>query len=419
MNDRDSAERPCDAPSHQAQEWARGRHVLLVLQSDDVGGMETHCVDLAGEFVKCGMRVTAVLPCNLVFDLIASRMLARGADVRRIDLDARNGRLAEAMSLNRFARLLRALRPDIVHLHTGGATGGLAVIALARLASNATVVLTEHDVPRENPRFYQRFTRWSVDRLLHVLVAVSRRNASLRCERLSSRPRRFVAILNGVPLRDISASERAQHRARIRESLGIGLDTVTLGSVVRLEPGKGLADLLEAFALVRRERPCELVLVGDGRLRQQLETLSDELGLTGSVHFAGYQPDPVPYLAAFDVFVLAVPKGSMSIALLEAMDFGLPAVITFGGPEEAVIPEVTGITSPPANPPALAQALGRLVDDALLRQRLGAAARQHVGIHFSSRRVARDLLDAYRSRQEPCAAARLAASRPPTPYPGA
>jgi len=378
--------------------------------------MESHCLELAAELARRWIAVTVVVPCAGMFDVLASRLRSTGAEVERIDADARNGRIEEARSLFQFARLVRRVRPDVIHLHTGGATGGVAVVALARLLSTATVVVTEHDVPDTHPFLYQRLGRLVLDRLMHTLVSVSRRNAALRRERLGVGARAVVTVLNGVAIQNIPTGVWEEERGHIRGQFGIRSDTVVIGSLVRLAPGKGLPDLLRAFALVRPGTDCELLLVGDGPLRSELEALAEQLGIADVVHFAGYQVESLPFLTAFDVFVLAVPFGSMSIALLEAMVAGLPPVITFCGPEEAVIPEVTGLSAPPSDPVGLADSLSRLVRSPELRAELGASAAIHVRRHYSVERVVIDLLDVYRGGKTGSIPERLRATNPPNPY---
>jgi len=92
-----------------------------------------------------------------------------------------------------------------------------------------------------------------------------------------------------------------------------------------------------------------------------LEALVDSLRVADVVHFAGNQRQPGRFLDAFDVFVLAVPEGSMSIALLEAMARGVASLITFCGPEEAIRPDETGVCGPPNDPVGLAAALAPIV----------------------------------------------------------
>jgi len=258
-----------------------------------------------------------------------------------------------------------------------------------------------------------------MDRMLSGLVAVSRRNGQLRQQRLGAPATRFAVVLNGVPLPSSSAEQRGSNRCRVREQFAIEEGAFVFGSVVRLADGKGLVDLIRAFALTGRAYPTSrLLLVGDGPLRHDLQALAEELGVVERVTFAGYHPRPAPLLDAMDAFVLAVPAGSMSIALLEAMARGLPPVITFCGPEEAVIPGETGLGSPPGDPESLAATLNALVASAEMRRQLASAAMEHVRTHFSVQRVANDLLTLYAIAGRAPIPARLRGDGPPNPRPG-
>lgn len=393
------------------------RRVMLILQSAAVGGMETHCIDLAAEYVSRGIVVKAIVPEWPQFDQLEERFRRAGALVGRLDTDAREGRSAQLRRWLNLVKMQRSFDPDVVHLHTPGATGGLAVLITTRLASRARLVVTEHDVPGHRTARKDLVARLSMNRLAHAIVAVSRRNAGLRTQRLGSAPRQFAAVLNGVPVPSISPEERHANRQRVRDQLGIDADRVVIGSLVRLAEGKGLHDLLRAFASVVKQFECELLLVGDGPLRGELEQLAVELHMAGRVHFAGHHAAPAAFLDAMDAFVLAVPVGSMSIALLEAMGRGVPPAITFCGPEEAVIPEETGLCAPPNDPEGLARVLLRMASDPELRSRLGQAAGCHVSHHLSVARVADDLLAIYTARRNHLPV-RLRADSPPDPRPG-
>jgi glycosyltransferase involved in cell wall biosynthesis len=396
--------------------------ILFVLQSADpptsVGGMEALCVDLARAFCRRGLAVAAIIPETTVFDTLMARFLDAGAEVERLNTDARRGRAAQIGRWWRLVRFMRRWRPDVVHLHTGGATGGLALVATARAVTRATIAVTEHDVPDVNPTGRDRFVRYMLDRMTHATIAVSRRNASLRRARLGAIPAKFAALLNGIDVPDAPAGTRTANFLRVRSELGIDSDAVVVGSLVRLAEGKGLDDLVRAIALAREDCPCELLLVGDGPLRGRLEALAADLGVRDAVRFAGHQRVPEPFLDAMSIFALSVPAGSMSIALLEAMARGLPPVITFCGPEEAVIPEETGLCAAPNDPVALAAALHRLADDADLRLKLGGAAEQHVRRHFSIDRLADDLMQVYTSGGQDSLPDRLRADAPPNRRPG-
>jgi glycosyltransferase involved in cell wall biosynthesis len=394
------------------------KRVIFVLQSTAIGGMESHCVDLAREYQRRGIAVLAVVPRNQALDALAERFRAAGVGVERLSTDARDGRIGQIRQLADFVRCSARFHPDVVHVQTGGATGGTAVIVAARLMGT-TAVITEHDVPGERPTRSAQASRFVLDRLAHAVVAVSRRNANLRTARIPPIQSRFAVVLNGVPLPALDEATRITNRESVRAALGIPESQVVLGSVVRLADGKGLHDLLNAIAKLKDDGvSCDLLLVGDGPLRAELETMCDTIGIGDRVHFAGNQPDPGRLVDAFDAFVLAVPAGSMSIALLEAMARGVPPAITFCGPEEAVRPLETGVCATPNDPIGLARALASLVRDPKLRTRLGSAAAAHVRRHYSVARVADDLLDIYEGGRHGALPSPLAASAPFDPKPG-
>ena len=189
---------------------------------------------------------------------------------------------------------------------------------------------------------------------------------------------------------------------------------------MRLAEGKGLDDLLRAFAILHRQQPCN----APARRRRPLSG-ANLVSLPSTSTSARSSTSPAisairaPFMDAMDIFVLPVPAGSMSIALLEAMGRGLPPVITFCGPEEAVISDETGICAPPNNPRGLAVALTRLAADPDLRRQLAASAAEHVSRHFSIGRVADDYLELYETAHAEQMPARMRADAPPNPRPGA
>jgi glycosyltransferase involved in cell wall biosynthesis len=374
---------------------APAQRVLLVLQSVTVGGMETQCVALATEFLTRGVDVAVVVPESPIFHDLAAAFLAAGTKVERLDTDARGGRASEAARILRLIRFARIWQPDVVHVHTGGPTGGVAIVAAARLLTRATVVLTEHNVPFADPGTRLRLATFLKDRLVHGLIALSARNAAQRRRWLGAPARKFAGSRPGVRVHDNASHTGVTRSDGMRESLGIARSTVVMGSAVRLAGDKGLDDLLRAFANVRREETCELLFVGDGPLRRTLQALANELAVADHVHFAGYHADPAPFFEAMDIFVLAAPTGSGSIALLEAMAHGLPAVITYCGRGEFVVPDQTGLCAPPNDPAGLGRVLLRLARDARLRSDLGAAAAKHVRTNFNVERAAEDLLEIY------------------------
>jgi glycosyltransferase involved in cell wall biosynthesis len=167
--------------------------------------------------------------------------------------------------------------------------------------------------------------------------------------------------------------------------------------VGRLDPVKDHAALLRATRRVVDLMPgFRLDIVGDGPCRRDLEALCDALGLTGQVTFHGYHANVAPFLSAADFFVLSSISEGVSLALLEAMATGLPAVVTdVGGNREVVVPGETGYLVPPRAPDVLAAVMLRIQSDVPGLDRMGRAARLRVEACFDLRGVVRQYESLY------------------------
>ncbi len=170
-------------------------------------------------------------------------------------------------------------------------------------------------------------------------------------------------------------------------------------SVGRLVYYKGFEVLIRAMASVRGK----LVIVGDGPLRGELESLAARLGVTDKVMFAGEIDNAgvTPYYHAADLFALASVARSeaFGIVQIEAMAAGVPVVNTSldSGVPFVSLHGQTGLTVPPGNPQALAVAINRLLDDRDLRQSLGQAGVRRARQEFSLDTMLRRTLQLYQT----------------------
>ncbi len=174
-------------------------------------------------------------------------------------------------------------------------------------------------------------------------------------------------------------------------------DRINILSVGRLIERKGQAYLIRAFANLRPKlkQEIKLTLVGTGDEEASLKKLAKDLFVDEEVEFVGVVSNekmPQIYREA-DAFVLPSQNEGMSIALLEAMASGLPAIVTeTGGTAELVRENVNGFVVPWANVQALTEHLTLLAGDRELRHRLGQASRQ-IAIKFSWESMAQRYLD--------------------------
>lgn len=270
----------------------------------------------------------------------------------------------------RLVRLVRRLRPHVVHAHLFHAN--LAARLLARAAGAGRVISTVHVVERRRlpARFaLERLTARLDDRTACVSEAVAR----FARERLGAAPGRLVVVPNGVDLARFAALPA---REAARADLGLPGEGLVVGALGRLDPQKGLDVLVDAFARVRASTgaPVTLALAGAGPEEAALRARVARLGLDGRVRFLGHRPDVPRVLAAMDVFCMPSRWEGFGLALVEAMAAGRPVIAS----HVDSLPEVlgdAGVLVPPDDPAALAGALGALLDDPRRRDDLARRAR--------------------------------------------
>ena len=157
--------------------------------------------------------------------------------------------------------------------------------------------------------------------------------------------------------------------------------TKTILTVGRLSHVKAQDVLLEAYALVVAKKPnWNLSIVGEGPKKQDLYDQASSLGMLNHIDWVGWTSEVDRYYKTAGIFVLPSRFEGMPNALLEAMSFGLPVIVTDAspGPLEHVVDGKTGLIVPTEDAPRLANAILQLMENQELRNRLGAAARERI-----------------------------------------
>ena len=357
-----------------------------------VGGMEEHVRLLAEKVDRDRFVVHAAAPdweptaeWNAALASAADHFSTRTPDRRH----GVAGLARETFGLWRHARRQRF---DVAHLHGTSYHGLTYAIVALRLAGVRRLYLTEHLPPEEPQGARTRRFRRATTRLLAGLVCVSDFNRDARLRFLGDPGRPVHVVNNGIDTDRFAEAGDAATLDRVRAEHGIAPDALVVGTAIRLEPGKGVDDLVRGFAKASRQHPDAVLLVaGDGSLRSELESLADELGIGDRCRFVGFRSDPESYIRLADVFVLPVPYGSASIGLLEAMAMGRACIITFGSGGEAVQHGECGYCARPNDPGSIAEHIDLLLADADRRREFGRRARARVEADYSAERVARQL----------------------------
>ncbi|MGE5155721.1 MAG: glycosyltransferase [Bdellovibrio bacteriovorus] len=147
----------------------------------------------------------------------------------------------------------------------------------------------------------------------------------------------------------------------------------------RLEREKDLPTLLRAFAILRQGVDCRLLIIGDGKLRPQVESELNALDLCDSVELPGWAANPYPFLKRAALVVLSSVWDALPTVLIEALALGRPVVSTDcgAGPREILDGGRYGPLVPPRDPEALAAALARTLADPLPRETLIQGGRRY------------------------------------------
>ena len=270
-----------------------------------------------------------------------------------------------------LTRAMRADRIDVVHTHLFG--DSLHGYFAARLAGALPVVITLHNGAAAHSLLQRAGYRWLLRRAEGRVACTE----SARVSFAELAPD-IETIANGIePLAESALDPRA--RAEARAALGLPAEGLVIGASGRLVAQKDFATLITAVAHLRESGAprAELVLLGEGPERGALERLAQHLGVRTLVRFAGLRDDARALLPAFDVVAFSSRFEGLSIALLEAMAAGRCLVATRAAGITDVVDGHQALLVPIADPTALADALGRVLADADLRARLGAAAQAH------------------------------------------
>lgn len=354
--------------------------LYVVTRGDVIGGASMHVLELAEDMQRRGCDVTILLgPGDIVAQLAQQRGLTTIVEpmlLRQISP------WHDLRCLFRLSRLLRQIKPDLVHLHS--AKAGILGRIVARF-HQLPVVYSVHGwsfsmYQGAMARWFQRFERALLP-LTDLLVLVCQRDIRIAVDILGASPTQVHLVHNGIA--DLPATGLRADSAICR-----------LISVARFEQPKDQATLLKALAQLPAGH-WHLKLVGSGPMLEPCRQLASALGLT-QVEFLGERADVPELLAQSDVFVLSSKSESLPVSVIEAMRSGLPVVATnVGGMAELVEEGANGYLVEPQSTASLSQRLAALINDPSIRHRMGTKARERYLQDFTLQQNGDQLFNLY------------------------
>lgn len=364
----------CDVRGTALQVSDRKLNVMILASALFIGGAETIIRHLAHAINRQRFNVTV---CHLEPQrgAIGDELHRDGVDI--VGIPNHSSSKVDYFAFLKLLKVLRAKRVDVVHTHTpqGLVDSCLCKLLMPHLRVVHTFHFGNYPHTRRSIIWMERIFSRLADRLVAV-GGVQRRQIQALYGFSDSQ---IGTVWNGVVLR--SGSDASPFRSKL------GFENcILIGTIATLIPQKGLSDLLDvAKAIKDLGHKAIFVIVGEGQLRADLEAKRKLLGLEDTVVLTGWVANAAEVaLPAFDIFFQPSLWEAMSMVILEAMAAGKPVVATSVGENSRVIEDgIDGVLVQPRDIGGMAAAIGRLINEATLRVKLGEAARQKAEQRFT------------------------------------
>jgi len=284
----------------------------------------------------------------------------------------------------RFIRLLKRAHIQVVQCFDF--YSNLFAIPLARLCGVPVILASRRDEASMRTLAQQRAELCSYYLATGVVAnAEAIKDQLVRRDRVSAE--KVWVIHNGLDLDRFDRHGGPPSEGTVSRRQGL-----TVAVVANLRPEKGHLVFLDAAQRLMKSNPqARFLIVGDGVMRERIETRVREGGLTGQVQLTGAVKDIPAFLRSVDIAVLPSLKNEgFPNTVMEAMAASLPVVATdTGGTSELVIDGLTGFMVQPGDAAALVDRIGRLCSDPEMRRKMGEAGRRRIIDHFTTDRMAR------------------------------
>jgi len=355
--------------------------IMHILHSLQIGGLENGVVNIVNllsrekfEHIICCVKSSGPMADKIIFK-----------DIQIYELH-KNGK--DYFMPLRLMKLIRLVKPDLVHTRNWAAIDG---VIGARLAGVKNIIHSEHGREVTDPSGRNKL-RKTVRKILSpyvsIFVVVSAELRNWLIDDVGIPESKIIQIINGVDIEKYSIPDDKKFS---KSQLGFDPDSFMIGTVGRLDPVKDYQTLIRAFTLLANvsvntimTNKIKLLIIGFGPEEQKLKTLAEEYKIIDKIFFLGKRFDIPRLLHSMDVFVLPSVAEGISNTVLEAMASGLPVIATkIGGNVELVEHSQTGFLFTPGNYKELADMLVIYLRNSSLLREHGSMGRLRIKEKFS------------------------------------
>ncbi len=363
--------------------------ILHVITDSNFGGAGRVLLNYLSCYNKDEFKVMIALPQN-------SKLL-EGADPKKYEvypLDGLYDRSFDRSDVAMLKKLIKTLRPDIVHSH------GALSARIAAKQCGTKVVYTRHsifDLPRWQTSFVGKALLGSVNRFYSdMAIAVSPAAADLLIS-TGSDPKKIEVVYNGVHKLHRVDEEKQQ---ALREQYGISKDDFVCSIVARLEEVKGHSDVIDAAVILKEKgvQNIKILIAGTGGIEAKLKKQAKYAGVGEIVKFVGFVTDIDALYSVTDLCLNAsYGTEATSMALLEGFSMGIPALASdFGGNPYVVRTGESGLLFTKRDPKSLCEKLMAIYTDTALYKTLSKGAYALYEKEFTAEAMTNGIENVYR-----------------------
>ena len=339
--------------------------------------------------VNCHLAVTHESPDQNI--AIYDRIKSFGFGAHKIRMSGR----FDPAGINRLVKLIKAEKIDILHTH--GYKSDLLGWMAARLAG-IKIISTPHGFENAKDFKLQLFIKLGMISLkfMDQVVPLSE---GIQTDLWSSgiQKDKIRLILNGVDLDELRSSgfEDKLKPASLHEPK-------TISYVGQLTSRKNVIDIIRTFDLLFQEyQGIQLILIGDGPLRNELQRYAQRLSCADKIKFLGYREDRIQIMRGFDLFCMTSSLEGIPRAMMEAMALGIPvAAYRIEGIDRLIIDNETGVLADFGDYQNLKHCWEKILFDQAFADRISRHGKNHIEKNYSARRMADEYVQLYREMME-------------------
>ena len=369
--------------------------ILYVITQTEWGGAQKYVFDLATSLEAKNCQIYVAVGRNGDRALI-ERLRAENIEVIELKHLVRSiSPTHDIFAIFELRRVYKQIKPDVVHLNSSmaGFIGSMANIMFGKIVPK--VIYTAHGwVFNEPMKFRKKLLYLDLEIISswfkNSIICVSDFDRQTAIKYKITKATKLVTIHNGLD----SGATNFLSSKESKSKLNLPSDKIIIGTIANFYETKGLEYFIHSISELKNDNVIG-VIIGDGKLRPELERQIKKLKIENQIILLGKHADAAKYLKAFDIYVSASVKEGFPYAILEAMASGRPIVATHVGGVPEMINNSNGILVEAKNAKSLAEKIKFLIDNAEIADALAEQAEKDVSEKFSKEMMIKKTFELY------------------------